>query len=261
MSAEHLFNFGIYSGLSALALFALMLVCQELGHRMAMGKRSHGTQISQGLAVVESAAFGLLALLLAFTFASAASRFELRRQQITEEANDIGTAWLRIDLLTAEAQPEMRNLFRQYVDARIAAFASLPDLAAFQREVDRAVGLQAPIWSGAVAATSGQGAPQMLVLPALNQMFDMANTRTMSTRVHQPEAIFFLLVLLSLACAFLAGYGMADPAGRDWVHLIGFAAAIAVSVYIVYDLEYPRAGLIRLGDMDHVMISLRASMH
>ena len=261
MSAEHLWHFGLYSGISALLLFTLMLVCEELGHRLAVRKRAVGAQISQGLAVVESAAFGLLALLLAFTFASAASRFETRRQQITEEANDIGTAWLRIDLLPAEVQPEMRNLFRHYTDARIAAFASLPDVIGFQRGVDSAVALQDGMWSRAVAATSGQTGPQLLVLPALNEMFDMANTRTMSTRVHQPEAIFYLLVILSLCCSFLAGYGMADPDGRDWVHLIGFAAAIAISVYVVYDLEYPRAGLIRLSDMDHVMASLRASMH
>jgi predicted membrane channel-forming protein YqfA (hemolysin III family) len=91
-------------------------------------------------------------------------------------------------------------------------------------------------------------------------MFDIATTRTMATRFHQPGLIFALLVALSLVCAFLAGYGMAERSERSWMHLMGFAFSIALCVYVVYDLEYPRAGLIQLEGIDQVMVDLRASM-
>ena len=61
-----------------------------------------------------------LGLLIAFTFSGATSRFEARRHLLTEEANAIGTAYLRLDLLPATAQPELRRMMRAYVDARMA---------------------------------------------------------------------------------------------------------------------------------------------
>src|SRR5215472_10388489 len=111
-------------------LFLGMLVCLEIGLRL--GRR---TQISEsakpGLGVIEGAMFTLLGLLVAFTFSGAAQRFEGRRHLIIEEANDIGTAYLRIDLLPADAQPEIRELFRKYVDSRLAVYreASVLDMA------------------------------------------------------------------------------------------------------------------------------------
>jgi len=103
-------------------------------------------------------------------------------------------------------------------------------------------------------------APPVLVLPALNAMFDIASSRTMALRTHQPGIIFVLLVTLSLGCAFLAGHSTAEPERRNWLHLVGFALCITLSVYVVYDLEYPRAGLIQIEGLDQALIDLRASM-
>ncbi len=61
-------------------------------------------------------------------------------------ANDIGTAWLRIDLLPAEAQPEIRDLFRRYLDSRLLTYKKLPDLAAAEEELARSISLQGEIW-------------------------------------------------------------------------------------------------------------------
>src|SRR6185436_17454554 len=79
---------------------------------------------------IDGAVFGLLGLLIAFTFSGAAARFDTRRQMIVEEANAIGTAWLRLDLLPAGVQPALRDKFRQYLDARLAVFRMIPDFDA-----------------------------------------------------------------------------------------------------------------------------------
>lgn len=83
---------------------------------------------------MEGAVFALLGLLIAFTFSGAATRFDTRRQLIIEETSDIGTAYLRLDLLPVEAQPGLREKFREYVDARLEVYRKLPDIAAAKKE-------------------------------------------------------------------------------------------------------------------------------
>ena len=100
----------------------------------------------------------------------------------------------------------------------------------------------------------------MLLLPALNQMIDITTTRTMATQFHQPTIIFAVLVALALLCSLLAGYGMAGSREQRWIHMLGFAAITATAIYVIFDLEYPRHGLIRVDAADQVLIDLRASM-
>lgn len=123
--------------------------------------------------------------------------------------------------------------------------------------------LQQDIWSQAVAATRAPGSHPnltMLLLPALNAMIDITTTRLMATRIHPPTIIFTMLLALALAGALLAGYGMAGAKTRSWTHVLGFAAAMAVALYVILDLEYPRLGLIRVSDFDQVLVDLRATM-
>src|SRR3954469_5052213 len=117
--------------LSGVAVFASILVAMEIGRRF--GKRERKQDLegeASGTGAVEAAVFGLMGLLIAFTFSGAASRFDARRQLIVEEANTIGTAYLRIDLLPAHSQPTLREKFRQYLDARLEIFRKIPDFKA-----------------------------------------------------------------------------------------------------------------------------------
>jgi hypothetical protein len=243
-------------------LFLGMVLFQEVGLRIGRKQIARdGERVGAG--AVEGAIFALLGLLVAFTFAGAAARFDDRRHLVTEEANAIGTAWLRLDLLPANAQPGLRDLFRRYLDSRLEAYRRLPDLDAASAELARSEALQRSIWSQAVAAgqTAGTTAPSMLLLPALNAMIDITTTRTMATEMHPPPVLFVMLALISWTAALLAGYGMAANAARSWIHMLAFAAATAVTVYVIIDMEYPRLGLIRVDAVDHVLSDLRRSMN
>ena len=246
--------------LLAAGLFAAMVVCQEVGRRLGLRRVQHDPEGARaGAGVVEGAIFALLGLLIAFTFSGAASRFDERRKLIVEEANAIGTAYLRIDLLPAAAQGELRDHFRRYLDARLAAYRAVPDMDKVNAELARANALQQEIWSKAVAATAGTQA-SVLVLPALNQMIDITTTRTMAARTHPPAVIFVLLCGLALLSALLAGDAMATGRRRDWIHMATFAIAVAGAVYVILDMEFPRVGFIRVDDFDAVLVDLRASM-
>lgn len=255
------------ASLLAASLFVAMLLSLEVGRRLGLLRRRRDPEgAEKGIGAVEGAVFGLLALLVAFTFSGAASRFENRRHLIGEEANDIGTAYLRIDLLPPDAQPEMRDLFRRYLDARIEAYRQARDVrdaADAAARLARSTELHGEIWGKAVAACRMPDAPgsaAMLLLPALNAMFDITTTRGVATQNHPPMVIFAMLLGLCLLGGTLAGYGMSASKSRHVLHMIVFAAMLSLTVYVILDLEYPRVGFIRIDKADQVMVDLRASM-
>jgi hypothetical protein len=244
------------------AMFLGMVLLLELGWRLGRRQRGKNEESSRaGLGAVEGAVFALMGLLVAFTFSGAASRFDQRRELIVEEANAIGTAWLRLDVLSTTARTELRGLFRQYLDQRLAAYAKLPDVAAALEELAKANALQGTIWNRAVAAC--QESPNPLtaqVLPALNAMFDLAATRTAVTQMHPPGIIYIMLGGLALMSSMLAGYAMSGSRARSWIHTLGFALIMAIAVYVILDLEFPRTGLIRVDAADQLLIDLRRTM-
>jgi hypothetical protein len=246
------------------ALLIAMLAASEIGRRLGLARLRHDPEgLPKGFSASEGAVFALLGLLLAFTFSGAASRFEDRRHLVTTEANAIGTAYLRIDLLPEDAQGEMRNHFRRYVDSRLETYQNVADRGGTAASLAEDEALQREIWASAVAASLRPGVPTqaaMLMLPALNEMIDITTTRVMATRNHPPPVIFGLLVVLSLVGALLVGYGSSVNRGRTWLHTVAFAAILALTIYVIVDLEFPRLGLIRINSADQALVDLRASM-
>ena len=129
-------------------------------------------------------------------------------------------------------------------------------------ELARYADLQNEIWRKAVAGCQ-QGdntSAAMLLLPAVNAMIDITTTRTMATHMHPPFAVFVLLFALATISALIAGHGMAAAPARSWLHMNGFAAAVARTCYIILDMEHPRFGLIQVSSFDQSLRDLRQSM-
>ena len=146
-------SFLISTLLSTGLLFIGMLIFQEIGRRFGQRRlRQDPDKALTGVSTIEGSIFGLLGLLVAFTFSGAASRFDARRQRIIAEANNIGTAYLRLDLLAAEARTELQGLFRQYTDSRIETYRKVPDMAAVKGEIAKSQELQNAMWNRSVAA-------------------------------------------------------------------------------------------------------------
>jgi len=246
----------------ASAIFVGIVLSLMAGRRLgARAIARHGAVGS--MQSLEAAVFALMGLLIAFTFSGALERFDKRRAQVVEEANAIGTAWLRVDLLPAAAQPKLRDAFREYVDSRIATYRKLPDIAAAAQELAHSQRMQSEIWNQSVAALRQpevRTSTEMLVVSALNEMFDITTVRLVATRIHPPLIVYAMLFGLALASATLAGYQSAGEKGRDWVRMIGFAAIVAFTVYVILDIEFPRLGLVRIDAIDQVLVDVRAGM-
>jgi hypothetical protein len=247
----------------AVGLFVGLVLLLELGRRLGlMDIDRHGADARVGVGVVDGSVYGLLALLVGFSFSGAANRFDGRRAIVAQEVNMIGTAWQRLDLLPAESQGVIRDGFRRYVDAVLASRTEPVMGAAALLEpapVTRAVN---DVWTRAVAVclTPNGEAARMLVLPALNDMFGVVESERLARRIHPPTLIWVMLGLTAFAAALFAGYGVASKSTRNWLYMIGVAATISVAVYVIIELEYPRLGLVRIDEMDRALSELRAGM-
>ncbi len=206
----------------SVSLFVAIVLCLEIGYRI--GRRSsekHPDSAHEGIGVIEAAIFALLGLLLGFFFAGGTARLEIKRQLVVQEANAIGTAYLRLDELPLNEQPEMRRLFKEYLDTRLRVYEKLPDLKLADQELAHGGGIQQEIWSRAVSA--GRSDPTQntarLLLPALNEMIDVTTARTIAMHAQLPLLIFILLTAVALVSGLLAGYAMLNAeaeAGSIW---------------------------------------------
>jgi hypothetical protein len=241
-----------FTPFDAFFLLPAMIVLQQLGHGLRL-RRQTAPQSS----AVEGAVFALFGLLLAFTFSGAVARYDAHRELVTEERNYIETAFLRLDLLPSQDRPRLRQLFRDYVDSRLHLYNSgLAEISPATEQLKR------EIWQESVADVAASGAnpdATRLVLPALNNMFDITATRLNAFNMHPPSVVFWLLFILSGGSAFLAGFGMSAPT-RSWFYTIAFALAVTLTVYATLEIEYPSQGLIRLTNTDQVLTNLRDSM-
>ena len=244
-------------------LFFGMVGCLECGLSHWQSLIETSEHAHEGIGTLGAAVFALLGLLLGFTFANGISHLDQRRQLIIREANAISTAYLRLDLLPANQQPEMRHLFREYLNSRLEVYEKLPDMNAVDAELSRAAHLQQEIWSKAVPAGSSDPTQNVdrLLLPALNDMIDVTTSRTIALHTHLPPLIFGLSIIVALLSGLLAGYDMAKANAAAWLHVVLYALVIALTVFTFLDLDYPRFGLIRLHAADNAMLSLRDSIH
>ena len=188
--------------LFAALLFVGMLGLLEIGRRVGIRRKANESEGERAsLSAIEGAMFALFGLVVAFTFSGAASRFNEKRTLIAEEANTIETAYLRLQLLSQEARPELQELFRGYVDSRLQTYRKLPNMEAAKIEMARSKKFQEEIWTKAIAATRLPNShPDVgkLLLPALNDMIDITTIRAMALQTHPPNIIYALLFSLGL---------------------------------------------------------------
>lgn len=251
----------LYLPLAALALLAGMLLFTRLGERAGQACRARlGDSGFQGIGSVDGALYALFGLMIAFTFSGAYARFEARRDLIVVEANAIGTAWLRIDILPSDAQPEIRAAFREYLDSRLAIQSLLPDVDAVEAELAHSARVQEKLWRLGVAATGDSSPARMLFLPALNEAIDVTTSRLAAWKTHVPWPVVSSLIALALACAWCAGFNQAKSEHPSRRHTVLFAVVTTAVIYLTFDIEFPSVGLVNLEDTNELLVDLRRTM-
>lgn len=245
--------------LSFVGLIILMLVFLEIGRLISINAVRTGVKAnSSGSGPVETIVFGLLGLLIAFTFTGAESRLEYRRELITGAANSIA----RIDLLSAKAQPQMRNMLKEYTLIRAQIYQGQENLSDENKLSQASDQLQKQIWELAVTdcAKLNSRTCDMLVLPALGDVFSVATLRQAALLNHPPIEVYIMLVIISLFGALLVGYTLPISKKRNILYMITYAFTISVLITLIIDMEFPRTGLIRVDSADKLILDLGNSM-
>ena len=252
----------IWAATIAVCLFAGTLLSIEVGFRRGLRDRARNPGLAhEGIGAVEGSSFALLGLLLALSFAAAASRFDTKRDLVISEANAIGTAYLRVDLLPVETQPAIRDLYRRAVGARLHAYEHRADEERYRHDLAVMTDAERAIWSRSVSAlATAPNDVALLVLPPINEMIDIGTARAVAFRTRLPPLIVSLILGVALMSGLLAGYAMAKRLQRSWFHTTVYAGLVAFTVYTVLDLDNPRFGLIRIDVATQAWTDLRAAM-
>jgi uncharacterized membrane protein YedE/YeeE len=254
--------YDINAGWIALVLLMAVLAAMEVGFHA--GRRAHPTVTEDAkghISATQASMLGILALLLAFTFSLSLQRFDSRNDAMVDEANAIGTAYLRAQLLPAPLRSDVRRLLREYTDLRVRAGAlSIVEQDGGGSLMGKAVGIQDTLWEYARRAAEIEPNPVTsgLFIQSLNELIDSFGRRDAALNRHVPEVVLFLLLGTFLISGAIVGFGAGVAATRpSWVSF-AMVALIVVLVFVIFDLDRPRRGLIVVTEKN--LVDLRASM-
>lgn len=225
----------------------LVLVFVEIGFEYGR-RRAAQTGDDAPLGVTLAAAFGVVALLLGFSFQLAINRYDARRETLVSEANAIGTTILRTKLFDDATSTALRAKLRDYVDARIEFSAAGAEVAARKAPAEQSAHLQAQIW--ALAMTAVRRDPHSTLSPlfvqTLNEMIDLSAKQEAILSAVIPTPILYVLLIVVLAAATLLGIDFGRSGKRAPVVTVLFAIMLALVIGVIVDLDRPQHGLIRI---------------
>jgi hypothetical protein len=244
---------GVFAAAAACALLAL-----ETGYRLGKWRHRHAADEKDApVGAMVASILGLLAFMLAFTFNLAASRFDARRQVVLDEANAIGTAYLRTQLLPEPQRSRTANLLTQYVDARVHAFEERTVVEGRARsEV-----IQQQLWSEAMTVAEKNPGSIMtgLFIQSLNDVIDLHAKRLLvALQSRIPISIWITLFALTFFGMGSTGYRSGLTATRRSPEMLLLALAFAGVLFLVVDLDRTHEGLLRVNQQ--ALLDLQQAM-
>jgi hypothetical protein len=241
-----------------LAAIILLLFALECGYRIGKWRHDHWPdERDQPVGGMVASILGLLALVLGFTFSMAASRFEDRRQVVLEEANAIGTTYLRARLLPEPEQTQLRNLLREYVDVRVQGIAA----GKVDEVVVQSEEFHGQLWVQATAAA--EKSPNSIItgvfIQSLNEVIDLHAKRVMvGIRSRIPIVIWGGLFGLAVLGLTSVGYQAGLSTTRRSPAMLGLALAFSVVIALIADLDRGQEGLLRISQQ--ALIDVQTTM-
>jgi len=210
---------------------------------------------------VETSMLNLMALMLAFTFGMALTKFEARRRAIVDETNAIESVILRCQLFPDSIQPVLRSDLARYMDARIAFNEAGTNYPKIRRALDQTIQGYSIIWNrlAGLSRIPATQYPTTQMLPAMTSVIGMATSREAERMAKVPPLILLVLLVLVLTSSFVIGY---NPTGakRSKIFMWGFALMTTITIYLILELERPWSGLLNQKSTEQRIITLRKQL-
>jgi hypothetical protein len=208
--------------------------------------------------VILAATLTLLGLIIGFSFSMAISRYDQRKNLESEEANAIGTEFVRADLLPEGEAAKVRALLVSYIGQRVL-FYTTRDQAQLRDVNAKTAQLQADLWSAVKGAAVAQPSPVIaLAVTGMNDVLNMQGYTQAAWWNRIPHAAWGLMGMIAICCNLLFGYG-ARNARIEARLLLVLPLVVAISFLLIADIDSPRGGIIRVSP--HNLLSLSASLH
>jgi hypothetical protein len=244
--------------LLGLLLFVGLTVAREIGHGLGERRRARlgqagESQLDDGFTM--TSVLGLLALLIAFTFSLTMQRYDSRRELVIDEANALGTTWLRTQLLDEGDRNRLQGLLRRYVDLRMEfGLADTPaaELTAYRRTE----AMQQEIWAALMQAVAPHRTTPLAVMlvTTTNESIDLAASRMAAREAHTPPRLLRIMLIYALISAATIGYHK----GRYRIATTVFFMLLTLAATLIADLDRPASGGIRVSQQP--MIDLQRSI-
>ena len=243
-----------------LAIFVLSLAFLWLAVRLGSFLSGKLRQLTDGerkdLDLVTGACLTLLALVIGFTFSMAVSRYDQRKNYEEEEANAIGTEYVRADLLPAVDGERVRQLLMQYLDQRLL-FYTVRDHRRVEVIESETAKLQNAMWTIVQSAAKAQPTPVVsLVVAGMNDVLNRQGYTQAAWWNRIPVGAWTLMATLSFCCSALIGYGAHQ---RSTLLFMIVPFLVSIAFFLIADIDSPRRGIIRVAPQN--LISLSQSLH
>ncbi len=242
-------------------LLLLSLAANELGFRYGRSRQGRESELSKTVSnTLKGSIFALVALLLAFSFSATSTRYDMRQRLVLDQANAIGTAYLRAGLLGDSSRAKIRGTLRQYVDIRLEHFRAgyhTARGAELQQEIER---LMDGLWKEVERenAANPEAVRTSLIVPAVNDVIDLSSSRVWANRNHLPDPVLVLLLGSVIISSLLLGHSSGQAAQRHPGLWLASNAVLALVLYVVLDFDRPKRGLILIDQTP--LIELQASL-
>ncbi len=224
--------------------FLLMLAVAAFGSYLHLRKGDLDDGTRQDFDVVLAATLTLLGLIIGFSFSMAISRYDQRKNLEEEEANAIGTAYVRADLLPAADGARMRPLLRDYLDERIKFYLTRDEV--LLKDIgSRTTKLQNELWAAVRAPATAQPSPiTALVVVSINDVLNSQGYTQAAWWNRIPTAAWSLMGAMALCCNFLVGYGTRGKGGLKL--LLVLPLVVGIAFLLIADIDSPRRGIIHV---------------
>jgi hypothetical protein len=231
----------------ALAIVVATIVLGTTLVGVAVGRylRERSEGFREPFGVVQAALVGFVALILAFGLTMAVGRYEARRAAVVDEANTIGTTYLRAQELPEPIRTESMRLLTRYTDTRLALSDAIPGSTAFNHASAQGQVIQRELWTlaGEAMNESPVGNASRLYVETLNEMIDAHTTRVAALANRIPDSVMYLQIgVAALAFGVLALY--LAMLGRAVLPALVGALIVAVMLLVIFDLDRPHRGFI-----------------
>jgi hypothetical protein len=251
--------FQLSSPVLALVLSVLIAGSALGGLLVGRSRRTHHHGLKESSGVLQGVLLGFMGLVLAFALSLALGRYDSRRAAVVDDANSIGTTYLRAQTLAEPVRSQSLSLLVAYTDAELQLTLDEPGSAAAERTIAHGTSLQDQLWALAAQAVREQPtatAPR-LYEESLNDMIDQQTVRTAGLTNRVPTEVLLLEIIGAALAMFLLGLHV-GLLGRGVVPLLLAAGLVTMLLFVTFDLDRPTRGLIKVPDTP--LVALRASM-